>query len=163
MQIMGAYDKTYRPDDQIVIAIGNNQIREKIAQVISHRPGSIIHPSVTVDTKVHIDEGTVMLHGAIIQRDVNIGKHVIVNTGASIDHDCSIHDFSHIAPHATLCGNVEIGYGTLVGAGSVIHPGVKIGKWCTIGIGAAVMRDVPDFSVVIGNPGRVIKKNKLLL
>jgi len=94
----------------------------------------------------------------VVNIDSRIGRHVITSTTASIDHDCYIRDFSHIAPKATLCGNVEIGYGTLVGAGSIIHPGIKIGEWCTIGIGTTVMRDVPDFSVVIGNPGRILKK-----
>ena len=158
IKFLGVYNQAYEPNDYILLTIGDNRMREKIAQVISHRPGSVIHPTAIIDKETDITKGTVIFHGAIIQRDVTIGNHVIINTGASIDHDCHIHDFSHIAPKATLCGNVDIGYGTLVGAGSIIHPGIKIGEWCTIGIGTTVMRDVPDFSVVIGNPGRILKK-----
>lgn len=84
---------------------------------------------------------------------------MIVNTGASVDHDCKIDDFVHISPRATLCGNVIVGEGTQVGAASVIIPGIKIGKWCTIGAGTVIIRDVPDYAVVVGNPGKVIKFN----
>ena len=47
--------------------------------------------------------------GAILNPFAEVGDHCIINTGASIDHDCIIQDFVHIAPHCTLCGEVEIG------------------------------------------------------
>ena len=37
---------------------------------------------------------------------------------------------------------------------------VKIGKWCTIGAGTIVIKDIPDYSTVVGNPGRIIKTSK---
>ena len=52
-------------------------------------------------------------------------------------------------------GKVEIGPYSFVGAGSVILPGTKIGKGCLIAAGAFVSGNVPDYSVVVGNPGVV--------
>ena len=103
-----------------------------------------------------IYEGTVIMRGAIVNSGVEIGKHVIINTASSVDHYCKIEDFVHIAPNSTLCGNVFVGVGTLIGAGSVIKPGIRIGDWCTIGVGAVILKDIPDYSVVVGNPGRII-------
>ena len=80
--------------------------------------------------------------GAIINADVVIGRHCIINTGASVDHECVIGDYCHIAPHATLCGQVHIDEGTLMGVGSCAIPCVKIGSWCTIGAGATVINKV---------------------
>ena len=80
----------------------------------------------------------------------HIGKQVIVNTGASVDHDCEVGDFVHIAPQATLCGGALIGEGTIVGANSTILPGVKVGKWCTIAAGAVISRNLPDGAVQKG-------------
>jgi acetyltransferase EpsM len=57
-----------------------------------------------------------------------------------------------------LCGNIRIGVGTQVGACATIIPNIRIGKWCKIGAGAVVTKDIPDYSVVVGVPGIIIKK-----
>lgn len=144
----------------IIISIGDNRTRKKIANRLSCVFEKAIHPSSIISSSVNIDEGTVVMAGVIINAETNIGKHCIINTGASIDHECVINDFVHIAPHSTLCGNVHVGEGSWVGAGAVVIPGIKIGKWCTIGAGAVVIHDVPDNAVVAGVPAKVIKYNK---
>ena len=92
-----------------------------------------------------------------MQSSVKIGKHVIINTAASIDHDCIVEDFAHVSPNATLSGNVKVGEGSHIGAGAVIIPNITIGKWAMIGAGSDVTKNVPDYSVVVGNPARKIK------
>lgn len=52
-------------------------------------------------------------------------------------------------------GRVKIGAYTFIGANSVVLPGVTIGKGCLIGTGTMVWRNVPDYSIFIGNPGKV--------
>jgi acetyltransferase-like isoleucine patch superfamily enzyme len=52
-------------------------------------------------------------------------------------------------------GGVRIGAYTFVGAGSVVLPGITIGKGCLIGAGTLVVKDVPDYSIVVGSPGQV--------
>lgn len=158
---LGKYNKdkhTY----PLIISIGNNEVRKRIAKRIKWLYGSVCHPSVCVSACTGIGEGSVVLHQAIIQVGCKIGKHVIVNTGASIDHECIIGDFVHISPQATLCGNVKVGEGTQIGANATILPGISIGNWVKVGAGAVIIDDVPDNSVVVGNPGRIIKKVKNL-
>jgi sugar O-acyltransferase (sialic acid O-acetyltransferase NeuD family) len=155
--VQGDYTSSHQ-EEPLVIAIGLNSIRQRIANELKGRVfGNAIHPSAMVSSDVTIGEGTVVFHGAIIQSSAKIGKHVIVNTAASIDHDCVIGDFAHIAPQVALCGHVTVGEGTLVGAGAVVIPGIKIGKWCLIGAGSVVFRDVPDHGMVVGNPASLIK------
>jgi acetyltransferase EpsM len=89
-----------------------------------------------------------------------IGRHVILNTNCCVDHDCVLEDFVHISPHASLAGNVQVGEGTQIGIGASIKQNIRIGKWVMIGAGAVIIRDVPDYSVVVGNPGRIIKTNQ---
>jgi len=161
IRVLGKYYKEKYPDESIIISIGDNIIRKKISNKIEHEFGHIVHPSATVDRLVEIGEGSVIFHKSVIQRQVSIGKHAIINTASSVDHDCLIGDFVHIAPNATLCGGIIVGTGTLIGAGSVIKPGIKIGDWCTIAIGAVIHKDIPDYSVVVGNPGRIIKTNNV--
>ncbi|CDC00762.1 putative acetyltransferase [Bacteroides sp. CAG:443] len=97
------------------------------------------------------------MQGVIIQACTQIGKHCIVNTGASIDHECVIGDFVHISPKVTLCGNIHVGEGTWIGAGTVVIPGVKIGRWSIIGAGSVVDKDIPDGVLALGNRCRIIK------
>ncbi|KAG5988420.1 hypothetical protein E4U43_004755 [Claviceps pusilla] len=52
---------------------------------------------------------------------------------------------------------IEIGDDCWIGGHSTIMPGVTIGKGCTIGSGSVVTRSIPDFSVAVGSPARVIK------
>lgn len=144
----------------LLISIGDNGIRRRIAQNIQVDFGTAIHPSAIVSSSATVQDGTVVMQGAIIQASANIGKHVIVNTGASIDHDCQIGDYAHISPGAVLSGNVQIGEGTHIGAGAVVIPNLKIGRWCKIGAGAVVIRDIPDGVTAVGNPARIIKEHQ---
>lgn len=157
-RVLTGYDKNYYPNIPIVISIGDNMIRKKISEKLSHPFAILIHPSSIIDKNVKIEKGSVVFHNTIVQRDSIVGKHCIINTNASIDHDCFIGDFVHISPSATLCGNVKVGEGTHIGAGATIIPNINIGKWCVIGAGAIITKDVPDYSLVVGNPGKIIKK-----
>ena len=145
----------------VIIAIGNNLIRKRIAEELTVKFGLAIHPKSAISSSSRLGEGTVVMANASINADVQIGKHVIINTNASIDHDCEIGDFVHLSPQVGLGGNVCIGEGTHVGIGASVKQGIKIGKWTTIGAGAVVIRDIPDYAVAVGNPTRVIKYNTL--
>lgn len=145
----------------LVISIGNNHTRKRIAQTINKEIFTTLeHPSAIIDKTSVIESGTVVMAGAIINAASHIGKHCIINTNSSIDHDCEIEDFVHISPNATLCGNITIGELSQIGAGCTIIQGIKIGKNVTIGAGAVVLKDIPDNSVVVGNPGKIIKEKK---
>lgn len=137
----------------MILAIGDNNTREKVYNKLKKSSLVIKAKSSVVDRQTNINEGTVILHNAVIQRDTTIGKHCIINTNASVDHDCNIGNFVHIAPNSTLCGNVTVGDNTLVGAGAVIIPGVTIGKNCIIGAGSVVLNDVKDNQTIVGKHG----------
>lgn len=143
---------------QVIIAIGNNKIRKRISETLSNFT-TAISPSATISPSVTIEEGTVIMPNVSCNADSRIGKHVILNTSCSIDHDCVIDDFAHISPNASLAGNVKIGEGTHIGIGASIIQGIKIGKFATIGAGTVIINDVPDGATVVGVPGKIIKLN----
>lgn len=156
-KVIGLYDGQAL-DAPLIISIGNNTVRAKIAHQLDTVFGNVIHKSAIISPYSIINEGTVVMHGAIVQAGAKIGAHAIINTNASVDHNCTVEDFAHISPGAVLCGHVHIGEGTHIGAGAVVPPGVHIGKWCKIGAGAIVTRDIPDFATAVGNPARRIKE-----
>jgi acetyltransferase EpsM len=141
----------------VIIAIGNNKIRQKISIAHTGDFATAIHPRSIVSKRCSLGEGTVVMAGATINVDAAIGKHCIINTNASVDHDCKIADFVHISPNASLAGNVSVGEGSHIGIGSTVIQGIQIGKWVTIGAGSVVIKDVPDYAVIVGVPGNIIK------
>lgn len=148
------------PDVYWIIGIGDNKIRKKVAKANSLMYGTVIDSKATISERIEIGKGSVVMAGATVNSSTVIGKHVIINTNASVDHDCLIGHYVHVSPNATLCGGVSVGEGSHIGAGAVIIPGIRIGKWVKIGAGAVIIKDVPDFSTVVGNPGRIIKNLK---
>ncbi|MEP6735466.1 MAG: acetyltransferase [Chryseolinea sp.] len=156
----GEYEPSFEPAALAIVAIGDNAMRKKVSERVSHQFTSTVHPSVIFSRFASMGTGSMVLHGAIVQVLAKIGDHVIVNTGAQIDHDCVIGNFAHIAPRVALCGNVRIGEGAWIGAGATVVPGRTIGRWATVGAGATVVEDVPDYAVVVGTPARIIKYSK---
>ena len=132
-----------------IVSIGANNIRKMVAEKLSSEFGTAIHPSAIISSSAVIDKGTVVMQGAIIQTDVKVGKHC--------NHECMIEEYVHISPHATLCGNVHIGEGSWIGAGTTVIPGVKVGKWCIVGAGSVVTKDIPDRVLAVGNRCKIIK------
>jgi sugar O-acyltransferase (sialic acid O-acetyltransferase NeuD family) len=128
-----------------LIGIGNNQIRQKIAQQLhqlGHRFTTAIHPSAQIGLGVTIAPGTVIMANAVLNSDTQIGHHVIINTGATIDHDCTIGDYTHISPGTTLCGHVSIGASCLLSVGTQVAPGLTIADGITCAPGCIITRSI---------------------
>jgi len=147
---------------QWIVAIGNNRIRQLIANKLTHYGHSFttaIHPSAQIALGVEIAPGTVVMANAVINTDTRIGHHVIVNTGTTIDHDCIIGDYCHIAPGCSLCGQVKLGKGVFLGVGTSICPAVEIENQTTCGAGSVVVRSLPSHCLVYGCPAKIVQTN----
>ncbi len=137
-------------------AIGDNQRRRDVSRQLDLNWLTVCHPSSIVHSSVKIGRGTVVFAGVVIQPDVVIGEHCIINTSASIDHDCQIADFAHIAPGCVLSGGVKVGEGSLLGVGSKAKPFMDIGEWATIGAGSVIVKNIRAGRTALGVPAREI-------
>ncbi|QTD39378.1 acetyltransferase [Polaribacter batillariae] len=147
-------------EHNFLISIGNNRVRKKVTKKLPNNFIKLIDVSSSVADNAVVNNGTVIMPKVVINSDVKIGEHVIINSAAVVDHDCVIDSFVHISPNATITGNVKIGEGTHIGAGATVIPNITIGKWVTIGAGTVIIKDIPDYAVVVGNPGKIVKYNK---
>jgi sugar O-acyltransferase (sialic acid O-acetyltransferase NeuD family) len=148
------------PDNQLIIAVGDNFKRKLLSKRWKGQYKTTIHPKAVVSSHTFVGKGTVVMSSAIINSGATIGNHVIINSAALVEHDCIIKDFVHVSPMAALAGSVIVDEGSQIGINATIRQGIKIGKWVTIGAGAVIVKDVPDYAVVVGNPGKIIKYNK---
>jgi len=138
-------------------AVGNNAMRRRLfsfGDKAAARALAVVHPAATVSRHASLADGCFVAATAVIGPAVTIGRGTIVNHAATIDHDCIVGDFCHIAPGATLCGGVVVSDEVLVGAGAVVLPDVCIGSGAIIAAGAVVHRDVLPSAVVKGVPAR---------
>src|SRR5690606_20275390 len=97
----------------IIISIGNNNIQKNIVEENNElTEPDFIHSSARISNRSLICFGAVVMPGVSVNADDSSGNHCIINTNASIDHDCIIDDFVHRSPNAALADNVEVGEGT---------------------------------------------------
>lgn len=151
-------DCTKYQDKEFFIAIGNNELRKKIAKDYPMlKYYTAIHPDTSIATNVEISKGTCVMAGAVINSSAKIGKHCIINTRSVIEHDNNISDFVHISPGAVLCGTVSVGEGTHIGGGVTVRNNINITSNVVVGIGTAVVSDINEAGTYCGVPAKKIK------
>lgn len=101
---------------------------------------TIISPYSYVSKLSKILEGTIVMHGAIINSNSIIGRNCIVNTKALIEHDCRIGDNVHISTGSILNGSVSVGSQSFIGSGSVIRNNLNIKKNSFIKMGTILKK-----------------------
>lgn len=142
-----------------VIGIGNNSTRENLATSHDLKWYTAIHPSAIIANEVSIEEGSVIMAGTIVNTGTKIGKHCIINTKSSIDHDNIIGNYTHISPGATLAGTVHIKERVWICAGATIINNITIAKNNIIGAGSVVIKDINEENgTYIGVPAKVLMK-----
>jgi sugar O-acyltransferase (sialic acid O-acetyltransferase NeuD family) len=145
------------PSNNTIIAIADSILRKQIVSKNKLNYINIIHTNTFIHESIKIGIGNIICKGVVLTVDIKILNHVIININSTIGHDVILEDFVSIMFGAHISGNVTIGEGTLIGSGVVVLPNISIGKWCKIGAGAVVTKDIPDYSVVVGVPGKIIK------
>ncbi len=153
--VIGGCSRVQSISGDVVVAIGNPTIRRNIQESIEQeRLVTLIHPKTSIAEDVSIERGTVVMAGAVINPGSTIGKGCIVNTCASVDHDCRLGDYVHIAVGAHVAGSVEIGESAWIGAGATVSNNIRICGKCMIGAGTVVVKDVEEAGVYIGVPAK---------
>ncbi len=150
---------SYAAYDGVVVAIGNNAIRqEKVRQLreVGAQLISLIHPKAIVSRHAKVEPGSVVFASAVVNADAYVGEASIINTGATVDHDCRLGIATHISPGAHLAGGVEVGSYSWIGIGAVVKQMVCIADNVTVGAGAVVVSDISDNQVVVGIPARSV-------
>ncbi len=153
----------YKPDEIFLVnGLGSVGIPIKRKHLfckfteLGYRFANVIHPATVIAEDVHFGEGVQIMAGAVIQTGCRIGDNSIINTKASIDHDCVIAAHVHIAPGVTLSGQVEVEERVHIGTGATIIQGIRIGENSMIAAGSVVTKNVQTGITVMGVPAREV-------
>ena len=137
-----------------LIAVGqikSPKIRMKLYQLLKELDFTmpvIVSPHAYVSKYAQIGEGSIIMHGAIVNTNAKIGKNCIINNKSLIEHDAVIGDHCHIATGAIINGEVSVGNETFIGSGAVTKQAISIGKNCVIGAGVVLKNDIESNKVV---------------
>ena len=139
-------------------------------------PGTRIWSLTQVREGARIGADCIVGRNVYIDTDVVVGDRVKIQNNASLFRGATVEDGAFIGPHVCLTNDLQpravnvdgslksdadwtvtpilVRAGAAVGAGSVLLPGVTIGRWAMVGAGSVVTRDVADFELAFGNPAR---------
>ena len=164
LPILGTADwlAEHKSDDLYTIpAVGNGYSRGKLSRT-SQQYGvplvSIIHPRAIVGSGCSIESGAFIAAGCVITVSVSLGNCVLVNMNCTIAHDVRVGNYVSIHPGARISGEVSIGDYALIGTQAAILNKCTIGRGAVVAMGAVVAHDVPDYTLVAGNPARTVRK-----
>ncbi len=123
------------------------QLFERLNALAANLP-IIVSPFAYCSRHAELGEGTILMHGAVVNVKARVGANCIINTLALVEHDADIGAHCHISTGARVNGGVRIGAGSFVGSGAVLREGISLGSRVVIGAGQVVLQDVPDGTVV---------------
>jgi len=134
----------------------------KVWQFASVLKDAVLGDNVQIGANAEIGRGSVIgensriSHGVFLPSNSQIGKNVFIGPSVVFTDDKN-----------PVCGNTNyiaqppvLEEWASVGAGAVILPGVRIGKGALVGAGAIVTHDVPEGTIVKGNPARIYYKEQ---
>jgi len=139
------------------VKIYNNTVFSKV----EFKGTAVIEPycRLSGDPKIIIGNNFYANAGCHFMGEITIGDDVMIGPKTIIwgrDHGMGSGTPMNKQPHSKK--PIIIGHDVWIGAGVIILKGVEIGDGCVIGAGSIVTKSIPPYSIVVGNPARVIKK-----
>ena len=122
-----------------IISIGHiksNALRKKLFENLKNigfNIPTIVSPLAYVSKYALVDEGTVVMHHALINANAKVGKNCIINSKSLIEHDCIIEDNCHISTASVINGGVIVKENTFVGSNSVSKEYIEINGFIKAG------------------------------
>lgn len=158
--------KKYLQDPSTYFFIGyvgmknEKEVFEKIISlgIPSERYATLIHPSAIIPRGFCcIGNGVLMAPLSQLSPDTTVEDNCILLPNSFLGHDSTMKQFSHITANSVIGGNVTIGRGAHVGTNATIRENVTIGDFALVGSGSVVLSDVPENSIVVGNPAKILR------
>jgi len=145
-----------------ILALGMDlmDVRARLIQSLQRQgiPSiNAIHPNAIVSEDTQLGAGTVVRAAAVLSSESQIGRHCVLELACSLDHHVTLGTNVYIGQGAHVASYVEIRDNVVLEMGAQINRRVVVGQGARITGGSFVNTDVPDYAVVVGVPGRVVR------
>ncbi|MCX5063191.1 MULTISPECIES: acetyltransferase [unclassified Streptomyces] len=151
------------PEARVVICVGNPGDYAARARLVrrlalpTDRWATVIHPTASVSATSEVGPGSVLLAHCALTAAVRVGAHVAVMPHVVLTHDDVVEDYATLASGVRLGGGARLEQGAYAGSGALVREGTTIGAWSLVGMGSAVLGDVPPGEVWVGSPARRLR------
>lgn len=151
LEILGGDEYLSELDPQTVFLLNGigmmpgSRVRQAVFErftQLGFRFPPLVHPFAWLSNRASIGDGTQLGAGCVVQSGAKIGVNSIINTRSSVDHDSLLGEHCHLAPGATVCGDVRVGAGSFIGAGATIIQGVTVAAETFIKAGSLTAKDI---------------------
>ncbi len=147
--------------DSIVLSAGPPGIRKVLRDELLARGvdcfGILIDPTATVASSATVAQGVTINAQVVVGAAAVLDEFVQINRSSSVGHHTRLSAFVTLGPGVTVASSVVLESGVFVGAGATVITRVTVGHNAIVGAGAVVTEDVPPFSLVVGNPARIVR------
>jgi sugar O-acyltransferase (sialic acid O-acetyltransferase NeuD family) len=128
--------------------------RMRTLAIPDDRLATIIHTTACVARSVSIAPGCFIASNVTVQPGAKIRRCVSIRAGANIGHDAELHDFAYMGPNSTLCGRAVLEEGAHLAGNAAVMEDRRVGRYAIVGLASAVLRNIDEFTTVVGNPAR---------
>lgn len=112
----------------------------------------IVSPLAHVSRRAWVEEGTIVMHHAVVNAGARIGNNCIINTKALIEHDAVIEDHCHISTAAVVNGTAVVRCRSFIGSNAVLRELITVGEESIVGAGVTVLHNLEPRSILIHQP-----------
>ncbi|MCX4885528.1 acetyltransferase [Streptomyces sp. NBC_00847] len=162
--VLGGCDLVHDlPEARVVICVGNPGDYASRARLVrrlalpADRWATVVHPTASVSATSEVGPGSVLLAYCVLTAAVRVGAHVAVMPHVVLTHDDMVEDYATLASGVRLGGGARLERGAYAGSGALVREGTTIGAWSLVGMGSAVLGDVPPGEVWVGSPARRLR------
>jgi sugar O-acyltransferase (sialic acid O-acetyltransferase NeuD family) len=149
----------------ILVCIGSGKSREAVVERLTAmglseaRYATAIDPSVQYPEGCRVGRGSILLRNVTMTAAVTLGSHVVAMPSVTFTHDDDVADFATFAAGVSLGGGVRIGRAAYLGMNCSVRERTSVGAYATVGMGAAVLSNVPDGETWVGGPAHELERD----
>ena len=150
----------FNPDEyEVMVCVGDSNDRHKIVNKLPDNTKyfSFIHSSAIIQNKVIMGEGSFIGPYTLINTNVKLGAHTLLNRFNNIGHDSICGDFLSMMPGSIISGNCKLGDKIYIGTNSSIREKLTICNNIVIGLGSGVVKNINKSGTYVGSPTTIVK------
>jgi sugar O-acyltransferase (sialic acid O-acetyltransferase NeuD family) len=147
----------------VLVCLASGKSREAVVERLAAlglrdaRYATAIDPTVECPEGCRIGRGSILLKNVTLTASVTLGAHVVAMPSVTFTHDDDVADFATFAAGVSLGGGVRIGRAAYLGLNCSVRERTSVGSYATVGMGAAVLSNVPDGETWVGVPAHPIE------